>query len=336
MAKKIRKRILLIVMACLMVLTCLSAYAAPPYTALDLSKTQTAYTKGQTGQVVVYGINGDTSEQVATGVTFVSSDPAVVQVDASTGAFTAKGEGFATITASCSGVSQKVALIVYSSLKKEFDMEKEPYTKDVVWADDDKTPYPDAYSYDTSISRLGKKSLLTKTIVDPKMTATARRYYTKNFLAWYLMAVNAPYNDGHLGVLEVWFYDDGAPNKHVGLLIGGHYDGNNSHTLDRDGNVITSFPDGSNSQPWKFALTAHVKLDGKNNTYSFSNESAVFGQFSTSPVTRSKGWHQLLIDATKEDTYNFYIDGQLLATRRLFVQRGSRDSGDRVLRSVHH
>ena len=315
MAKKIRKRILLIVMACLMVLTCLSAYAAPPYTALDLSKTQTAYTKGQTGQVVVYGINGDTSEQVATGVTFVSSDPAVVQVDASTGAFTAKGEGFATITASCSGISQKVALIVYSSLKKEFDMEKEPYTKDVVWADDDKTPYPDAYSYDTSISRLGKKSLLTKTIVDPKMTATARRYYTKNFLAWYLMAVNAPYNDGHLGVLEVWFYDDGAPNKHVGLLIGGHYDGNNSHTLDRDGNVITSFPDGSNSQPWKFALTAHVKLDGENNTYSFTNERATFGEFTTLPVTRSKGWHQLLIDVTKDDTYNFYIDGQLLATR---------------------
>ena len=67
---KMMKKVCLIVLVFSMVFAWLTAYAVGPYTALDLSKTQTAYTKGQTGQVVVYGVNGDVSEPITTGVTF--------------------------------------------------------------------------------------------------------------------------------------------------------------------------------------------------------------------------------------------------------------------------
>ena len=206
---KMMKKVCLIVLVFSMVFAWLTAYAAGPYTALDLSKTQTAYTKGQTGQVVVYGINGDTSEQVATGVTFVSSDPAVVQVDASTGAFTAKGEGFATITASCSGVSQKVFLIVYNELKGTTDFASEPDIKVVYDMNESiSTPASEAYSFDSIVARPGGKSLLTKTIVNSQiLTTTGARFYTKNLYTKTLKP-RGIYTDAHLGVTEFWFYDD--------------------------------------------------------------------------------------------------------------------------------
>ena len=154
--------------------------SAGPYTALDLSKTQTAYTKGQTGQVVVYGVKGDVSEQITTGVTFLSSDPAVVQVDASTGAITAMKEGYATVTATSSGVSQKVFLIVYNELKGTTDFVSEPDIKVVYDMNESiSTPASEAYSFDSSNARIGGKSLLTKTIVNSQMlTTTGARFYT--------------------------------------------------------------------------------------------------------------------------------------------------------------
>ena len=325
---KMMKKVCLIVLVFSMVFAWLTAYAAGPYTALDLSKTQTAYTKGQTGQVVVYGINGDTSEQVATGVTFVSSDPAVVQVDASTGAFTAKGEGFATITASCSGVSQKVFLIVYNELKGTTDFASEPDIKVVYDMNESiSTPASEAYSFDSIVARPGGKSLLTKTIVNSQiLTTTGARFYTKNLYTKTLKP-RGIYTDAHLGVTEFWFYDDmvngtgeNSDKKNVGIFVRGAYENDLAYFLDRDGNQITKYPMGqtvgTENWTWNRALQVHIRMDRKPGYYTlnadYTNE---YGAFTTTPVLRSKGWHQVLVDATKDDTYSFYIDGQLLATR---------------------
>ena len=65
-----------------------------------------------------------------------------------------------------------------------------------------------------------------------------------------------------------------------------------------------------------FSNAVRLTIRGAGNNYtSGDNFGGTYPKFTHTPVTRTKGWHQLLVDYSKEDTYTFYIDGQTIATR---------------------
>ena len=287
----------------------LSSFAFPAfaadYTALDLSNNQTSYALNATGTVEVYGVDASGAKtRLTEGVSFTSSDPSVVQIDAASGAVTARSEGMAVITAAYGSLSKNINLVVYKEIKaqKNFDTAATynyscpqgggPYT------------YDEPVYAQNNLTRTGTGQSLFLRQIDPntnKEAAAADATAAEKLGDGKWLRMNPwPFTNGanassFRGVAEMWFYDGMEESKkYVHFWIMGN------------------MANGLSTQ----SIRGYIRLYSADNTYSY-HEDGTNPAFSKKNLPRSKGWHQLIIDYSRDDLYTLYIDGQVLATRDL-------------------
>lgn len=278
----------------------LSVFALPAlaadYVALDLSNNQTSYALNATGTVEAYGVDaaGDKT-RLTEGVTFASSDPSVIQIDAANGSVTAKSEGMAVITATSGSLSKNINLVVYKERKanKNFDTAA---TYNHSCPQGGTFTFADPVYAQSDMTRTGEgQSLFLRSIATGSNQEDTKLTQGK----WIRMNPWAFSNGSNAasfrGVAEMWFYDGMEESKkYVHFWIMGNQ-GNGFSTQ---------------------SIRGYIRLYSADNVYRYQ-EDGTNPAFTKTDIPRSKGWHQLIIDYSKNDLYTLYIDGEVLATRDL-------------------
>lgn len=300
---------------------------------ISVEKATTVLTIGKSADLNAKAVDTFGTEVAGAEVTYTSSDPTIAKIDS--GKVTAVREGLATITAKAGSQSKSYILIVYSGIMKEQKLESDSGLTEAYFAD--KNTIKEANSalvksgegsrtgtgkyWETSSTPIvmAGKDVEGKTY---KMDNSSKRF-TINTLADWTNTVSTKYgNVGERGAYQVWFYDDGenGGEKNNGKQVSLEFMGYSGTYQDANGVLYSTFPDGSandGTKDWNLSFRVYFRLDGANNTYRMTQDSSLFGgwtQESTCP-TRSKGWHQLIVDYTKDNEICFYVDGQKAFSR---------------------
>lgn len=318
-----RRRLLALSLALVMTCALMLVSVGPVQAAdagLDLSSTTTGLQKGGMADVVVKSVDadGNVGGQVTNGLTFESSAPGVITVDAA-GKMTALREGVAIVTAK-SGTLQKSVVVTVYKKKTEDGFEDTTVARTMLSPQYGSVVIdPKNYwcEYDSNIKRNGNYSLKILDITADKPDENLPSWNGGVFFScdktW-----PASGDRTQRGVAELWFYDDAVPTKSNQFWIssaGGQYDGKSPTGYDQDG-----------TWSWSEALRVSFRFgadsyglgtDGdKGNPSQNTGCAKYFGVVEVkNQVARTKGWHQLIIDYSRDDTYAFYIDGQLFASR---------------------
>ena len=167
------RKALIMLFVCLFAFGCLSmATFAAEVDAIDLSSTATGLILGDTSKsVIVKGVTGTgnnavVGEQINSGVTFVSSNEDVLTVDAA-GKMIPVSEGMSIITATYSGKSQNIVVVVYKKIaaSQTFDTQTAANVSDIVsYNKPVKYTYKDSYEFVSDIKRNGAQSIHTSRI----------------------------------------------------------------------------------------------------------------------------------------------------------------------------
>lgn len=291
--------LLLVLVFVVSILTAVPVLGADEYESITLDQTQTGMTIRDTGTAVVNGVAEDGSiTQIESGVTYSvtkTGSQEVITVD-SDGKITAECEGTAILTATYGDLKASVMIVVGVKEKsKAFDDASEG-TYNVSWPRGGVTNtaemnFTDTTEIDTTIKRSGTGSLHLKEIdletqktvsgqslTEEQKTELINSYWARTNL-W--DAIDKAENGPLRGVSEVWYYDSGE-NRGSIWIIGG-------------GAQATGF---------------RGRLD-LNTSYSFKPDNPQMAPPTVNAtIPRSKGWHQIVLDYSTDDTYTLYIDGQ--------------------------
>ena len=284
------RKALIMLFVCLFAFGCLSmATFAAEVDAIDLSSTATGLILGDTSKsVIVKGVTGTgnnavVGEQINSGVTFVSSNEDVLTVDAA-GKMTPVSEGMSIITATYSGKSQNIVVVVYKKIaaSQTFDTQTAANVSDIVsYNKPVKYTYKDSYEFVSDIKRNGAQSIHLKDL-NPgdntdKLTTDGGAWVAVDIISGDVTSIKR-------GITELWFYDEDPSAK-------------NDAFMSLQNGTLRGF-----IGPRENDYYTHSK---DQNTYGFS--------IGPNKLPRSKGWHQFVIDYTRDYEYLFYIDGQLLS-----------------------
>ncbi|MDY4975922.1 MAG: Ig-like domain-containing protein [Clostridia bacterium] len=171
------------------------------YDSLDLSGTEkTILASGETTQISVKGIKGETVTEVTEGVTFSSSNSQVASVNES-GLVTAGREGTAVITATADEVSKSVTIVV-GQVQKTID-----YENSTDWTDTE-----------------------TEKVVADQVRSGAKALWMNTLNSTTALSASVALSKGggmkeittlSQGAVQLWFYDDMETGKNVFFQVTG-------------------------------------------------------------------------------------------------------------------
>lgn len=305
---------------------------------VNVEAATTVLKVGESAELNAKAVDASGSPVAGAAVSYTSSDTDVAVIQ--DGKITAKREGTTTVTAQAGSYSKSYILIVYSNVIKEQKFESNAGLTTAAFAD--KTSIQEQNSGDVHSgegSRTGTGNyyatnqasiVLTDTEVDGRtynMGTSGKRF----FITAMSGANTGSSTYGTLkerGIFQVWFYDDGengsnSSNKGKQVSFEFMSYGGKGDYQDENGQLYPKFPNGTDNtgdtsgNGWTHAFRNYFRFDGADNQYNMSTDSTVFGTFTKAADAprRSKGWHQLIIDYTKDNEYAFYVDGQLVYSR---------------------
>lgn len=295
---------------------------------LSMHHNPTSFTVGETGKLTAKGVlaDGSLTELPAGQASFSTMDDTVLSLD-SDGTLTAVGVGVAKVTAKSGEYSATLSVVVSQSqavTKVSFDDMSSSAIADCSSAQSGTRKVSDSYEYTSEKTRTGTGlSLHFKNIcIDQMGNDTFKTYLsdaltvgtdTTDYVNYTIPGMNSG-NAAGRGLAEVWFYDTKEVTSRHQFWISGYR---------------TELSGAVGCDTMRFAVTFGAETYG-----GFDGHNAAgYPTFTKYSVPRTKGWHQLLIDYSQENTYSYYIDGQLLATRTAEGWNGG-ISGIRVDRFV--
>lgn len=277
---------------------------------LEVCHNKTSYALGETGKLTAKGVlaNGTLMELSSEQVTFSTMDDTVISLSED-GTVLPVGVGIAKVTVTSGEYSQILNIIVHQPqtvIRTTFDDMASASIGDCYSAQNSGRIISNSYEFISDHTRTGSGlALHLKNIKASEMANDTFKTYltdalnagtsTTDYMRYSLPGIKSA-NSSERGLAEVWFYDTKEITSRQQFWITGYR---------------TDLSAAVNCDTMRFGITF-----GSNTYNGFEGHNAEgYPQFTKYSVPRTKGWHQILIDYTKEDTYTFYIDGQILATR---------------------
>ena len=284
------------------------------FAVLDLSGSKTDYLRNadgtaETGKIVVKGQKQDgTVVDLDSGVAFTSSNEEVATVSVD-GTVTPVNQGTAVITAVCGSAEAGILISVYQSKIRENNFDTAGTVGNVSSAHDGKLTYANTYEWQSENTRTGTGMALYLKNID-RTNPAADPNNSKNKLNYIMYGVpSAGSSDvAERGVIECWFYDTGLEKVQNQIWLTGR----------SNPPVTTVVMNGQNKvlDAFRASVTYGSTTYNFNNNYGLAEAAAGYPLFTNlSNAPRSKGWHQLVIDYSQDDTYVVYIDGKVVGQR---------------------
>ncbi len=284
------------------------------FASLDLSGSKTDYLRradgtAETGKIVVKGQKQDgTVVDLNSGVAFTSSNAKVATVSVD-GTVTPVNQGTAVITAVCGSAEASILISVYQSKIRENNFDTPGTVGTLSSAHDGKLTYANTYEWQSENTRTGTGMALYLKNID-RTNSAADPNNSKNKLNYIMYGVPSAGSSGvaERGVIECWFYDTGLEKVQNQIWLTGL----------SNPSVTTVVMDGKDKvlDAFRASVTYGSTTYNFNNNYGSAEAAAGYPLFTNlSNAPRSKGWHQLVIDYSQDDTYVVYIDGKVVGRR---------------------
>lgn len=307
---------------------------------VNVEAATTVLKVGESAQLNAKAVDASGNQVEGAVVSYTSSDEDVAVIQ--DGQAVAKREGMTTITASAGNCSKSYILVVYSNVITEQKFESNAGLTTAAFADKSSIQVQnsgDVHSGEGSRTGTGNyyatnqaSIVLTNTEVDGNtynMGTSGKRFYVTAFYMSGASSGSSTYGTlKERGIFQVWFYDDGengsnSSNKGKQVSFEFMSYGGKGDYKDENGQLYPKFPNGADNtgdtsgSGWTHAFRNYFRFDGADNQYNMGTDSTVFGTFTKAAdaPSRSKGWHQLIVDYTKDNEYAFYVDGQLVFSR---------------------